>query len=405
MKILLINKYFYPKGGAENSFFQTAKLLERYGHSISFFSMQDERNLPTEYSRYFVSRVEYDKPGVGQSIKAAGRLLYSWESRRNIERLIQDQKPDLAHLNNIYHQISPSILHSLKKFCVPVVMTLRDYKIVCASYSMIADGKICEACKDGRHYQCFLKKCVKDSRVKSLLNTLEMYLHHKILRIYDLVDVFISPSRFLKDKMQAMGFKGRIEVLPNFVDHGDFLPRYGAAERLICYVGRLSKEKGVATLIDAMKLLPGVQLKVIGDGPLRGKLEEKCRKEGIKNVVFLGYQTGEDLKREMSNPLFVVIPSEWYENNPRSVIEAFALGKPVVGARIGGIPELVKGGETGLLYESGNVEDLRDKIEALLKDKERIEFMGRNARKFVETELNTDLHYEKLMKIYQSVMK
>lgn len=122
-------------------------------------------------------------------------------------------------------------------------------------------------------------------------------------------------------------------------------------------------------------------------------------------MVFLGYQTGEDLKREMSNPLFVVIPSEWYENNPRSVIEAFALGKPVVGARIGGIPELVKGGETGLLYESGNVEDLRDKIEALLKDKERIEFMGRNARKFVETELNTDLHYEKLMKIYQSVMK
>ena len=291
MRILLVNKYFYIKGGAENSFFETAKLLEIYGHTVNFFSMHDKKNLPTKHSKYFVSNVEYDNPGVKQSIVAAGRLLYSWESRFNIEHLIRDQKPDIAHLNNIYHQISPSILHSLKKNRVPIIMSLRDYKLVCASYSMLAHRKVCEKCARGAYFNCFKEGCVKNSKVKSLLNTIEMYLHHKILHVYDLIDIFISPSQFLKNKLQEMGFKGQIEVLPNFVNPDDFMPRYGSAEKTICYVGRLSKEKGVATLIEAMKFFPRLQLKIIGDEPLRGELEGKCRNDKIKNVSFLGYQT------------------------------------------------------------------------------------------------------------------
>jgi glycosyltransferase involved in cell wall biosynthesis len=405
MKILLVNKFLYPKGGAETVFLGTADVLKARGHEISFFSMAHPCNLPSNFSAYFVSNVDYEKPGFAQSLKAAGRLIYSWESRRNIERLLSLHKPDVAHLHNIYHQISPSIMHSLKKFRVPVVMTLHDYKIVCASYSMVAEDRTCEACKDERYYQCFLKKCVKDSRTKSLLNTFEMYLHHKMLRIYDLVDVFISPSRFLKDKVAGMGFKGRIEVLPNFVDPGDFVPQYGSAEPSVCYVGRLSKEKGVATLMDAMKRSPGVRLKVIGDGPLRAALEKKCRDDGMKNVTFLGYQAGEALKEEIRRSLFLVIPSEWYENNPRAVIEAFALGKPVVGARIGGIPELVRDGETGLTFESGNADDLSEKIRTLVSRPDLIMEMGKKARRFVELELNSEAHYKRLMAIYESVRK
>ena len=237
-----------------------------------------------------------------------------------------------------------------------------------------------------------------------------MYLHHKILRIYDLVDVFISPSRFLKDKLQAMGFKGRIEVLSNFINPADFVPKYEAVEQSICYVGRLSKEKGVATLIEAVKGLD-VTLKIIGDGPLRENLElgswsseEKSSNSELQtNIQFLGYKTGDELKDKIKKSMFLVIPSENYENNPRSVIEAFALGKPVVGARIGGIPELIKDHETGLTFEPGNVEDLREKIDYMVNHPDKVIEMGRNARRFVEKELNAEKHYERLMEVYQSV--
>lgn len=419
VKILLANKYFYIKGGAENSFFVTANLLKRHGHEINFFSVADPRNIPSEDARCFISGVEYDHPNIFQAAKSAGRLLYSWEARRNLDCLIQDRKPDLAHLNNIYHQISPSILHSLKQKRIPTVMSLRDYKVVCASYSMIASGKICEACKNGRHYQCFLKKCVKNSRIKSLLNVIEMYLHHSILHLYDLVDVYISPSRFLKTKVEEMGFKGKVVYIPNFVEPSDFKPAYAWKEKSICFIGRLSKEKGVATLIEAVKGLD-VTLKVIGEGPLRKELEEGARRmeQGTRsgeqlqakrspnsdlptNIRFLGYLSGDALKEEIRNSMFTVIPSEWYENNPRSVIESFALGKPVIGARIGGIPELVQDGQTGWTYEPFNVSDLRDQIIKLVNDPVAIGQMGKHARQFVESELNPEVHYQKLMKVYE----
>jgi glycosyltransferase involved in cell wall biosynthesis len=258
-----------------------------------------------------------------------------------------------------------------------------------------------------------LKACMKNSILKSLLVTIEMYLHHKLLYIYDLVDVFISPSRFLKAKIEEMGFKGRVEYLPNFVNLEEYMPRYESSENAIVYFGRISKEKGIATLIEAVKGLD-VNLKIIGEGPLRESLERgagslesggSSSKPHTPNptfqIQFLGYMSGEKLKDEIRNALCVVVPSEWYENNPRSVIEAFALGKPVIGARIGGIPELVKDGETGYTFTSGDVNDLREKIEKLLNDREAISRMGRNGRAFVERDLNEDVHYAKLMEIYQ----
>ncbi|MCA9409488.1 MAG: glycosyltransferase, partial [Candidatus Omnitrophica bacterium] len=246
MKILLINKYFYIKGGAENSFFQMAKLLEKKGHEVVFFAMESPRNFESPYSRYFISHVDYDNHSLPNILKCSGRMLYSWEARRGLEELIAQEKPDIAHLNNIYHQISPSIIHSLKKYRVPMVMSLRDYKLVCASYSMVHQGVVCEACKDGRYYHAFSKKCVKGSLMKSLLNTSEMYLHHKMLNIYDDVDMFISPSRFLKSKVNEMGFKKEIKHLFNFVNLDEFNPEFHWSQRTAVFFGRLSHEKGVA---------------------------------------------------------------------------------------------------------------------------------------------------------------
>ena len=229
-----------------------------------------------------------------------------------------------------------------------------------------------------------------------------MYLHHRILHIYDLVDAFISPSRFLKSKLEEMGFKKKIVYLPNFVNLQDYQPEYGWQENSIVYFGRLSKEKGLFTLIEAVKGLD-VKLKIIGEGPIRESLEHSAKSKEIGNIEFLGYMSGEDLKNEIKKSMFVVLPSEWYENNPRSIIEGFALGKPAVGARIGGIPELVKDGETGLNFETGNVEDLRSKIKYLINNTDKIVVMGKNARRFVEVELNQEVHYKKLIEIYNSV--
>lgn len=403
MKILLVNKFFYLKGGSEYVFFEEGKLLESRGHKVVFFSMQNPKNLPSEHKGYFTSNVDYEKGKLKDKIDAALKLLYSFEAKRKIEQLIKQERPDIAHLHNIYHQISPSILHSLKKYRIPIVMTLHDYKMVCASYLLFADGRPCEACMGERYYNCFLKACVKDSRAKSFLNTIEMYLHHKMLRIYGLVDVFISPSKFVKHKLERMAFKRKIIHLPNFIKCDEIInPQFSAGEKSIVYFGRLSPEKGLFTLLKAVKGLD-VVLKIIGVGPAEESLRLKAKNEKLTNINFLGYMIGEELKDEIAKSMFAVLPSECYENNPRSVIEAFALGKPVVGARIGGIPELVKDKVTGSTFKAGDVKDLREKIEQLINSPDKITEMGKNARAFVEQELNPEKHYQRLMEIYRRI--
>jgi glycosyltransferase involved in cell wall biosynthesis len=368
--------------------------------------MEHPRNLNSEYGKYFVSNVNYEKKGIKNIFFSSLRLLYSFQARKKIEELISVEKPDIAHLHNIYHQISPSILHSLNKFNIPVVMTLHDSKLSCAQYLMTAKNRICEACINKTYYHCFLKACIKNSRLKSLLNTIEMYLHHYILHIYDLIDCFISPSKFLKEKIEKMGFKEKkIIILPNILKTEDYFPRYGCKDNSIVYFGRLSREKGLFVLLEAVKGMKNISLKIIGEGPLKGSLETKIRDEGIDNVTFLGYKSGEQLKNEICDSLFIILPSQCYENNPRAIIEAFALEKPVIGARLGGIPELVIDGKTGLTFESGNAMDLRSKIQYLLDNPSKIQEMGRNARDFAEREFNAQKHYEKLMEIYELAIK
>jgi glycosyltransferase involved in cell wall biosynthesis len=267
---------------------------------------------------------------------------------------------------------------------------------------MLAGGNPCEACINNSYYHCFLKGCIGGSRAKSLLNTLEMYLHHNILHLYDIVDHFISPSKFLKEEVEKMGFKPRaITILPNMLESADYAPVYTGQGGSIVYCGRLSKEKGLFLLLDAVKELKNVNLKIIGDGPLKPILEEKIRDEKIENTQLLGYRAGEELKELIRASSFVVVPSEWYENNPRTIIEAFALGKPVLGARIGGIPELVIENRTGLTFEPGDTADLRSKIACLIGDRDKIAEMGKNARSFVEQGSNAATYYKRLMVIYE----
>jgi glycosyltransferase involved in cell wall biosynthesis len=401
MKVLLVNKFFYPRGGSESALFLTARVLEEHGHEVAVFSMAHPENIRSPFERYFLSGVDFDgSRSAAQKLKAAGRLLYSFEARRKLDALLREFRPDVAHLHNIHHQISPSILHTLRASRIPVVMTLHDYKVVCPTYRLLLHGQPCERCRRGRYYQCFLQKCSKGARAKSFLNSLEMYLHHDILGTHRLVDVTLSPSRFLKDKVAAMGFPEDVIHLPNGLDLEGFTPAANPGERRLVYFGRLAPEKGLPVLLSALK---GTQVRclIIGDGPLRRELEGRARRESLTNVTFCGYLPPMDLRREVRRSRGAVVPSVWYENNPYNVLEAFGLGRPVIASRIGGLPELVRDGRTGWTFTPGNAEELRSRMESLLEDPARALEMGRNARRQVERRNGIGVYYRGLMAAYR----
>ncbi len=406
MKIFVINKFLYNRGGDAIVALNTGKLLKARGHEVFYWGMKDVRNADFPHEDLFLDEVDLNKGhGAGRQLQIAANMLYSLEAKKKIKRLIDRVgQPDIVHLHNFAHQISPSILDVFNKYKIPSVMTMHDYKMVCAAYTLIADGKICERCSGGKYFNCFQSACVKASKAKSLLNSIEMFLHHKILRIYDRISIFISPSVFLKNKINEMGFKRPVEVLPNFVDPAEYQPIFGETPKTIFYLGRISQEKGISTLINAVAGLPHIQLKIIGDGPLRAELESYIKEKNLKNIKFLGHLSGNHLTHEINVCRFIVLPSQWYENNPRSVIEAFALGKPVVGSQIGGIPELVREGETGFNFEPGNANDLAQKISSLISNPAQCLAMGQKARRLVETELNPDKHYQGLMSIYNKAL-
>lgn len=402
----MCNAFHYNRGGSETYTFALSRELAEHGHEVIPFSMSHERNVPSEYEEYFVSNVDFSEvsggPSLTRSLKAAMRVLYSREAKTKIRRLIEKTRPDLAHIQNIAHHLSPSILSGIKQYDLPIVQTLHDYKLICPSTLLFSGGQVCERCKDGKYYNAVIHRCKRDSLAASALAALELYVH-RFMRIYENnVDVFIAPSRFLRDKMIEFGIDGRkIVHIPQLIDVGAYTPRYDHEDYLV-YFGRLSGEKGGRVLIEAVKKLGSAKLYVAGEGPRKRELEDYA--QDTNSITFLGYVPHEKLKELVRNAMFVVIPSEWYENGPMSLYEAFALGKPVIGSRIGGVPELIEHGANGLLFEPGNADDLREKINYLLEHKPLIPQMGRAARDKVEREYNVARHYEAMMDVYKRVL-
>jgi glycosyltransferase involved in cell wall biosynthesis len=233
---------------------------------------------------------------------------------------------------------------------------------------------------------------------------MEMYLHHKILKIYDNIEMFISPSKFMINKIKEMGFDRNCVYIPNAIDLTEYQPNFSIKDSFLLYFGRLDVAKGLFTLLQAMKLLPKVELKILGEGPTKDLLKKTIKKERLNNIALVGYKQGSELKKMISDSRFVIVPSECYENNPRSIIEAFALGKPVIASRIGGIPEIVKEGETGLTFEPGDAQDLVAQIKILLASDSKIEGLGRKARKFVEDNFSSEMYYKNLLEVYRKVI-
>ena len=410
MKILMVDKYYFIKGGAERYYFELKSALERHGHQVIPFSMRHEQNFESEYAEFFVDQIEFNTNSGLKKLatlpKITGRVLWSTQAQDRIEQLIRKTQPDIAHLHMIDHQISPSILPVLRKHGIPILQTVHQYKLVCPNYRMYIDrtDQICEKCLGGKFYHAALEKCHKDALFASFLVSVESYLHHW-LGVYDHISLFHAPSSFIGRKLIEGGVKEkRVQHLFYAINVEEYAPKFEHGDYFVCF-GRLSSEKGMFTLLKAMQNVKKGQLKIVGDGPLRNDLERFAGQNRIANVTFEGWKNGAELKQIVSNAMFVVVPSEWYENSPLVIYEAYALGKPVVGASIGGITELVDHQKNGLLFQAGQPEDLARQIKYMLDHPEKLKPFGMAARKKAEQEFDAEVHYHKMMAIYQSLLQ
>ena len=409
MRIVQVNKFHYLKGGAERYYLDVSTLLRAHGHQVDHLAMEHPRNEPAHNGDQFVSEVDY-RGGLGfrDKLRHGMRAIYNREAAARARGLARrSPRPAVAHLHNIYHQLSPSVIRAFHDEGIPIVQTLHDYKLICPAYLMMTEGEICERCKGGRYYQTVLHKCVLESRGASAVAAVEAYLHGA-LRTYPQVDRFLCPSRFLLEKVASFGVpREKLIHLPYLVDASRYRPGTWPRPPVAVYMGRLSREKGIATLIEAMGLLPPGRLKlqILGEGPIREALERRVAETCPDRVEFLGFRTGEELHEITRSAAFVVVPSEWYENLPFAVLEPFALGTPVVGASIGGIPEMVENGVTGRLHRSGDPESLRDVLLWMTGPEADLEGMGKQARIRVERDYSVDQHLEQLLAIYTEVQR
>lgn len=404
MRILYCNKYNFTFSGTEAYLFELMNLVRSRGHEAALFSMSHEKENSHLYAHHFVPHIDFKNGNLWHKTKAALHAVYSWQSRRHLRGMIRDFKPDIAHIRNIYHHLSPSILWELKAHNIPVIYHLNDFKLLCPSYNMVSHGHACERCCNGQFHHVLNEKCYSGHRGSSLVLAAEAYTH-KWLRTYQkCVDRFLAPSEFVKSKLIEHGWnENKIDVLPHFqkLPMQAFEPRPNAP---ILYFGRLSAEKGVMDLIEAMKWVPHVHLKIAGDGPQRTELEHQVKKSQLKNAVFLGHLHGEELERTIASSSFTVLPSRAYETFGKSIVESYAHARTVIASDLGSRRELVRHGETGLLYPVGNVAKLAEAIDCLVSKPDLAAKMGHVGHEFVRKKYSPETHYANLISLYERVL-
>lgn len=401
MKLLFANKFFFLNGGAELVFFQERNFLLKKGHKIVDFSMVDPRNFSSPFASFFVPNVDYHHTtGFINRIKQGRAFIHSSAAVNSLERLIEQEQPQVAHLHNIYHQLTPSIIPVLKRHGVKVVMTLHDYKLICPSYLALKGQTICTACKGKYFYKPLMHHC-QNSRSQELLFSLEAFWH-KWRKSYDKVDLFIAPSQFLADFVSQRVPSHKIKIIYNGIDTEEYTPNYTEAQYIL-YLGRLTYEKGIKVLLEAYSTLTlnnPVPIKVVGSGPLK-----KALIKAYPDVEYCGYKTGRKLSELMAKAALVVVPSTSYENCSMVILEAMAMGKPVIASNLGGIPEQIDNGITGFLFNPGEVEDLAGKLSILLNDSAMRLAMGKAARKKLERKYSLQDHCQRLLLLYESILR
>ncbi len=403
MKILQINKYYWPKGGADRYMMELSDLLTAHGHEVIPFAMKDAKNAPSIYDRYFVSPVETGEVRGGwQGLRTFARMLYSFEAARKMRELIQRTRPDVAHVHNVYGQISPSVLDVLKQEKIPIVMSVHDYHLIAPNYMMWRHGGSENLAHKSLATLTF-SRFHKDSYRASFAQALSFKLHRLRQSYSRTIDQFLTSSQYVENTYVAAGFdRARFTQVPLFTSLVAEAPRYQDSGYVL-YYGRLVEEKGVDVLLRAMQEMPGVPCKIVGTGPE----EQHLHIEGDKmnNVTFEGYQSGEALWDLVRGARAVIVPSLWHEVFGLVAVEAMALGKPVIASRVGALPEVVADAQTGLLFEPGDVQGLRQAIARVAEDPVYATALGRAGRHRAEQLYAPEVHYQKIMEAYQRVLK
>lgn len=399
MKILLVNKFHYLNGGSEKYYFELGKLLKKHGNEVAYFSMEDDRNIRTGDKEFFVKKIDLN---YGSKLKALD-VIYSKDNYKKMEEAIKEFRPDVIHFNNFQRQLSASVVEAGWNAKIPMIFTAHDMEAVCPNKDMLYNGRICDDCITKGYMSCIKKKCIKNSKLKSILGVIEMK-YYKVHSIYEKFNYIVSPSEFMKKCLLNGGVKNQnIEVIHNFSNatncnneiNGDY----------IFYFGRISKEKGIFNLIGAVKKCDEVKLLIAGTGPEEEKIKKYIKENKMESrVVLLGYLNQDEIRERIEKCRFVVIPSIWYENCPYSIIETLEIGKPIIASEIGGISEIVENEKNGLLYRYDSVDDLADKINELYYNQEKINKMKEASKNKFKMEHTEDVYYQKIMKIYKNAI-
>ena len=408
MKVLLINSEHAPMGGAHTVYLNTADMLTKAGFEVICFAMHSSKELPCEHSSYFAAANVRSN-----TLQYTKNSFYNKDAAHRLQELIDYEHPDIAHIHLMWGCLAPSILVVLKKNRIPVIHTVHDYAMICSKVTLKAnDGSVCERCKGGHFIQSIKTRCHGGSLVRSVVTGAEIYFRNKCYHPVDYIDLFHYVSFFCAEKHKEMDNRfvnAKQFVLYNVPDEKvkkiaeEAMPNTNRSYYL--FYGRLAYEKGISTLIDAFSEYKDIKLKIVGTGPLETQLKEKCRSGNYHNIEFLGFKTGIELYKIVQYAKFVCVPSEWYENNPMTIIEAYTLGTPVIASRIGGIPEIVKQWETGFLFESGKKKDLIQVIQRSESlEPEQYRKMKFKAKEYAHNNFERDSYVQRLIEIYNNTI-
>ena len=364
MKILMVNKFLYPRGGAETYMLKLGEELQRLGHTVEYFGMYDEKNTVGNSMRLYTANMDFHSTGAARFLYPF-KIIYSREAERKIGKLLDRFQPDIVHMNNINFQLTPSIIYAVKRRNIPLVQTVHDYQMICPNHLLYSFGeaKPCERCINGSKWNCFKYRCIHDSRIKSLLGVIEAKLYG-VRKTYNLVDLYICPSNFLANKLRNGSdlYVGKTFTIHNFIEKKMIPVKNQDQPPYLAFAGRLSKEKGVQVLAETAKRLPEDQFVVAGNGP-----DGDCLKD-IPNVTLKGFVSGQALVDLMGNAKLLLVPSVWYENCPLSILESHSMGVPVVTVNSGGMAELVEDGKTGGLAQEATVDAVADTVKKCMND-------------------------------------
>ena len=409
MKILLVNKFHYLRGGSESYYFGLDEMLRIHGHEVIHFAMQDEKNLPSPTSEFFISNVDFNNAeGVKSKLNAVKNMFYSKEAYSKMKTLLEKERPDIVHIGLVHKQITYSILDAITEYNIPVIQSVHDLIFVCPNYMMLTNGHNCEKCVTGSKFNCVKEKCIKGSTAKSFLSYLEnRYIDHK--HYYDRIDLFLAECEFYKEILEKGKFtSSRIESLINFLQPSKKIVKNDNTGDYFLFFGRFSVEKGILTLIEAYKK-SGVDtpLILVGGGPEDEKLKTFVKANGLEDrVTFAGYVYGDRMVELLDKAKAVIAPSEWYENCPYSILEAMARSRIVIASHIAGLPELVEDGKSGILFEPQNSDDLAKKISRVEKlSDEEYKNMCLSTYERANALFDSEAYYQKIIGIYESLIE